>query len=497
MEKNSTYIAIDLKSFYASVECTEKGLNPLDTNLVVADRSRTNKTICLAVSPSLKLFGISGRPRLFEVEQMIKQLNREREKKAPGGRFRGYSSSYAELMEDPALGIDYEVATPRMALYVDYSTRIYGIYLKYIAPEDIHVYSIDEVFIDATHYLDTYRMNGHDLAIRMIRDVLNATDITATAGIGTNLYLAKVAMDIVAKHLPADRDGVRVAEIDERSYRELLWAHEPLTDFWRVGRGIQRRLAKYDLYTMGDIARYSLDHSERLYKEFGVNAELLIDHAWGYEPCTMKDIKAFRPSKNSHGSGQVLTEPYSFDKARIVVREMAEELALDLVEKGLVTNSVSLIVSYDTTSDLTGFEGEITTDWYGRTAPKPTGGTAKLNRLTDSSRLISEAVMAIYDSAVHPGLLIRRLGVNANGVIPRDQRQNRPEYIQTDLFSDTEEMIRQEERDKEELERESRRQEAVLKIKQRFGKNAVLLGTSLEDGATGKLRNEQIGGHKK
>ncbi len=458
------YIAIDLKSFYASVECVERGLDPLTAKLVVADETRTDKTICLAVSPALKALGIPGRARLYEVKQKAK---------------------------------DFIIAMPRMAYYISYSTRIYNIYLRYIAEEDMHVYSIDEVFIDATNYLDTYKMNGHELAIRMIQDVLTVTNITATAGIGTNLYLAKVAMDIVAKHMPADKDGVRVAEVDERSYRELLWAHEPLTDFWRVGRGIQRRLAKYDLYTMGDIARFSLNHSERLYQEFGVNAELLIDHAWGYEPCTMRDIKAFRPSKNSHGSGQVLTEPYSFEKARIVVREMAEELALDLVEKGLVTNSVSLFVSYDTASDLTGYEGAVGTDWYGRTAAKPSGGTAKLKRYTDSSRLICEAVMAIYDSTVHVGLLIRRLGVNANGVIPRDRKLNKLEYIQTDLFSDTEEILRREEKEKEELERESRRQEAVLKIKQRFGKNAVLLGTSLEDGATGKLRNEQIGGHRK
>ncbi len=497
MERKPCFIAIDLKSFYASVECAEAGLNPLNTNLVVADKSRTSKTICLAVSPSFKSLGIPGRPRLFEVEQKVKELNRERERKAPGGRFRGYSSLLSELQADPGLGISYEVAVPRMGLYVDYSTKIYEVYLKYIAPEDIHVYSIDEVFIDATHYLDTYKMTGHDLAIRMIRDVLSETNITATAGIGTNLYLSKVAMDIVAKHIPADRDGVRIAEIDEMSYRKLLWAHEPLTDFWRVGHGIQRRLEKYGLHTMGDVARFSLDHDDLLYREFGINAELLIDHAWGYEPCTMKDIKNYRPSHNSLSSGQVLMEPYTFEKAKIIVREMTDTLVLDLVQKGLVTDNIGLYVGYDHTSDLTGYRGVVTADWFGRTSARPATGSVSLERYTASTKVICDAMMALYESIVSPDLLVRRVGVSANTVVPREMGTVKEEYVQTDLFSDTDEKILEEEREKEERKREARRQEAILSIKQKFGKNALLLGTSLEEGATGRLRNEQIGGHKK
>ncbi|MBQ8996317.1 MAG: DNA methylase [Oscillospiraceae bacterium] len=495
-DKEKVYIAIDLKSFYASVECAVRSLDPLNTNLVVADKSRTNKTICLAVSPALKSFGIPGRPRLFEVEQKVEELNRQRSRNNKYRRSQGKSVYLSELNAQPSLEIDYLVATPQMGLYIEYSNRIYETYLKYIAPEDIHVYSIDEVFIDATNYLETYRVDAHDLAMMMIQDVLQKTKITATAGIGPNLYLCKVAMDIVAKHIPADKDGVRIAEVDVNSYRRLLWKHEPITDFWRVGRGYANRLAMYGIHTMGDVARYSLEHEDILYREFGVNAELLIDHAWGYEPCTMKDIKDYKPSSNSLSSGQVLMEPYTFEKAMIVVREMANALAGDLIDKGMVTDHVSLFVGYDTSNDLDSYSGQVVKDWFGKKIPKPAGGSAMLKRPTSSSKMITDAIIGIYRKTVNPKLLIRRLNLAVEHLVAQEA-VSREEYIQTDLFSDVQEEIRQEEEEKKVLEKENDRQRAVQELKQKYGKNAVFLATSLEEGATGRQRNEQIGGHKK
>lgn len=468
---NRKYIAIDLKSFYASVECVERGLDPLTTRLVVADESRTEKTICLAVSPALKAYGIPGRARLFEVYQK-------------------------------AQGIDFVIAKPRMAKYIEVSCKIYDIYLKYIAPEDIHVYSIDEVFMDVTNYLATYKKSAHELAMTMIRDVLKQTGITATAGIGTNMYLAKVAMDIVAKKMPADKDGVRIAELDEMSYRKQLWNHFPITDFWRVGRGIAEKLSMYGLDTMGKVARQSIDNEELLYKLFGVNAELLIDHAWGWEPCTIDYVKAYRPETNSMSSGQVLTEPYSFEKARIVVMEMADAISLDLVAKRLVTDQLVLTVSYDRESltrpeIASKYHGEVVTDYYGRTVPKHAHGTANLDGHSSSSKAIVDAVMSLYDSMVNKDLLIRRLNISTNHIVPEEtlssSSSQREKAIQLDLFADQGKAS-----SKGDLEgkKERRMQEALISIKQRFGKNAILKGTSYAEGATAKQRNKQIGGHR-
>ena len=494
-EKPRTYIAIDLKSFYASVECVEKGFDPLDTNLVVADESRTNRTICLAVSPALKSFGVSGRPRLFEVEQAVAKINRERFGKA--GRVTGKSCLSHKLAEDPSLALDYVVAMPRMALYIEYSTKIYDIYLKYVAKEDIHIYSIDEVFIDATDYLNTWKMNGHQFAMKIIEDIMMSTGITATAGIGRNLYLAKVAMDIVAKHKQPDKDGVRIAELDEMSYRRLLWTHEPLSDFWRVGRGIQKRLLeKFNIRTMGDIARFSLRADGALYDEFGINAELLIDHAWGYESCTMKDIKRYVPSASSSGIGQVLMEPYSFEKARVVCKEMIDSLCLDLVDKGLVAESVSLYVGYDAKSDLSHYEGKITKDWYGRKGAKPAGGSLQLKAPTSSVKIITDAVISIYDAAVDPHLLIRRINVAASRVVPKSSVEGKERIEQFSLFEDPDKKKEELEKEKIDEKKEEDLAKAILNIKQRFGKNAVLKGTNYEEGATGRQRNEQIGGHR-
>ncbi|MCD7750577.1 MAG: DNA methylase [Lachnospiraceae bacterium] len=499
---NRSYIAIDLKSFYASVECAERGLDPLTTNLVVADKSRTEKTICLAVSPSLKSCGISGRARLFEVVQRVKEVNADRQKRAPGHTFMGSSTNIHELRENPSLALDYIVATPQMAHYIRRSTDIYQIYLRYIAPEDIHVYSIDEVFLDVTDYLDTYRLTPHDLAMKMIRDVLKETGITATAGIGTNLYLCKIAMDIVAKHIPADADGVRIAELDEMTYRELLWTHEPLTDFWRVGRGYAERLKKLGLYTMGDIVRYSLDKAgeNRLYKEFGVNAELLIDHAWGYEPCRISDIKAYKPENNSISSGQVLQSPYEFEKARLVVREMTDALSLDLVDKGLVTDQIVLTIGYDVEnlSDpdrRKAYHGEVTTDHYGRRIPKSAHGSINLSRQTSSTRMMTEAAMELFDRIVDRNLLVRRMYVVANHVVTEDMvRPSEPEQLS--LFTDYEELFQTRAKEEAALEKEKRGQKAILELQKKFGKNAVLKGMNLEEGATGRERNGQIGGHR-
>ena len=501
-DSNRTYIAIDLKSFYASVECVERGLNPLSTNLVVADESRTEKTICLAVSPSLKAYGIGGRARLFEAVQRVREVNYQRRQNVPNYRFTDKSTDDNELKEHPELELDFIRAVPRMAFYIEYSTRIYEIYLKYIAPEDIHVYSIDEVFMDVTAYLDTYKMTAHELARRMIRDVLENTGITATAGIGTNLYLCKVAMDIVAKHIPADKDGVRIAEIDEMSYRKLLWDHRPLTSFWRVGRGIAEKLARYGIETMGDIARTSINNEALLYRLFGVNAELLIDHAWGWEPVGMEHIKAYRPENNSMSSGQVLQEPYTFEKARNVVMEMADAISLDLVEKRLVTNQLILTVGFDRKSlerpeIAARYQGNIVTDYYGRAVPKHAHGTANLNGYSSSSKEITEAVMSLYDRIVDHDLLIRRLNITTNNIIGETVAQSKSKVpVQLDLFTDYDALAIDEEKRNAERDKERKMQEAIIAIKHKFGKNAILKGTSFSEGATARDRNNQIGGHK-
>ena len=504
MQQNGqTYIAIDLKAFYASVECMERGLDPLTTNLVVADASRTEKTICLAVSPSLKAHGISGRARLFEVVERVKEVNAERRCKA-GGELSEKSCDANKLATDPSREVDYLIAPPRMAKYIQVSTQVYNVYLKYIAPEDIHVYSIDEVMMDVTNYLQTYRMTARELAKVMISDVLHTMGITATAGIGSNLYLCKVAMDIMAKHVQPDKDGVRIAALDEMSYREQLWAHRPLTDFWRVGRGYAKKLEAIGIYTMGDVARCSIGkpneyyNEELLYRMFGINAELLIDHAWGWEPCRMQDIKAYRPETNSVCSGQVLQCPYSFEKARLVVREMAEAVALDLLEKKLVTDQLTLTVGYDIENTAGGrYHGETVTDRYGRKIPKHTHGTANLPRKTSSARSITDAVLGVYDAKVNPKLSIRRLTITANRLVGEDTAQQEPEApVQFNLFDNVEVQEQRLREEEAKLKRERKIQEAMLDIKKKFGKNAILNGGSYLEGATAKERNKQIGGHK-
>ena len=495
-----TYIAIDLKSFYASVECVERGLDPLTTHLVVADVSRTEKTICLAVTPSLKAYGIGGRARLFEVAQRVREVNRARRRQA-GWKTTGKSANALELQAHPDWELDYIAAPPRMAHYIEVSTRIYQTYLKYIAPEDIHVYSIDEVFMDVTAYLGIYKMSAHDLAMKMIRDVLRTTGITATAGIGTNLYLCKVAMDIEAKHIPADKDGVRIAELDEMSYRRKLWDFKPLTKFWRVGPGIAERLAPYGIDTMGKIARLSEQNEELLYHLFGVNAELLIDHAWGWEPCTLDLVKQYRPEINSFSSGQVLQNAYDFRKARVVVREMADGAALDLVAKRLVTDQLTLTIGYDVESltrpDVRSkYHGEVTTDRYGRKVPKHAHGTANLDGPTSSSHAIVDAVMELYDRIVNPDLLVRRIYLNTNHVVDESATARNAQPEQLDLFADPEAEERKREQEQSALDKERRLQEARLAIKRKYGKNAILKGLNFEEGATAKDRNAQIGGHK-
>ncbi len=500
-----TYVAIDLKSFYASVECMERGLDPMKTNLIVADASRTEKTIGLAVSPSLKSFGIGGRPRLFEVVQRIKAVNAER-RRASGGRLTGRSVQIDEINADPHLAVDYIVAPPRMAYYMEYSTRIYHVYLKYIAPEDIHVYSIDEVFLDVTNYLKTYGMTARELTRTMMLDVLKATGITSTAGIGTNLYLCKIAMDIVAKRMPPDENGVRIAELTEQSYREQLWAHRPITDFWRVGQGYAQKLASVGLYTMGDVARCSVGspdayhNEELLYKLFGVNAELLIDHAWGWEPCTIADIKAYRPEENSICSGQVLQNPYPTDRARLVVMEMADLLALELVEKKLLTDQLVLTVGYDVENlknedTRNAYRGEVTFDRYGRATPKHAHGTANLEGYTASTKQILQAIGALYDRIIDPKLSVRRITITACRVVDEKTAASRTPCEQLDIFSMLEDAEAREAKEQAEM-REKKIQETMIDIKKKFGKNAILKGMNLEEGATAKERNRQIGGHK-
>ena len=505
--KQNTYIAIDLKSFYASVECIQRGLDPMTTNLVVADKSRTEKTICLAVSPSLKTYGISGRARLFEVVQKVKEANARRLQQIRAREFREFSSDNNKLQTDPHVGLDYIVAPPQMAKYMETSAAIYSVYLEYVAPEDIHVYSIDEVFIDATSYLNTYQLTPREFAMKLILAVLDRTGITATAGIGTNMYLCKVAMDIVAKHIPADKNGVRIAELDEMTYRRELWDHRPLTDFWRVGRGYAKKLEEHGMYTMGDVARCSVGKpgtyysEDLLYKLFGVNAELLIDHAWGWEPCSIADIKAYKPSTNSIGSGQVLHCPYDFEKAKLIVREMTDLLSLDLVEKGLVTDQIVLTVGYDI-ENLTDpkrsakYTGSVTTDHYGRKIPKHAHGTANLKRPTSSTMLIMDAVTELFDRIVDPTLLVRRVNIAANHVVSESDVPTETVMEQLDLFTDYEAEEKKHEEEAAALEREKRRQQAVLTIRKKFGKNAILKGMNLEEGATTMDRNNQIGGHK-
>lgn len=505
--KDRAYIAIDLKSFYASVECVQRQLDPMTTNLVVADAGRTEKTICLAVTPSLKAYGISGRARLFEVVQKVSEINAQRRCKAPGRTFCGSSCHDPDVRATPGLALDYIVAPPRMALYIEYSTRIYNIYLKYIAPEDIHVYSIDEVLIDATAYLNTYRLTARELASEMIQDVYNTVGITAAAGIGTNLYLSKVAMDIQAKHIPADANGLRIAELDEMSYRRLLWSHRPLTDFWRVGRGYAKKLEEHGLYTMGDIARCSLGkptdryNEDFLYKLFGINAELLIDHAWGWEPCTMADIKAYKPNSSSIGSGQVLHCAYPYDKAKLVVCEMTDLLALDLVDKNLVTDQLVLTVGYDI-ENLTDpmikkvYRGAITTDGYGRAVPKSAHGSVNLDRQTSSARLLMDAANALFERIVDKNLLVRRVNITASRVVDEASAQKKQAVEQLDFFTDASAAWDRREAEEAALAREKRMQLAMLSIKKKHGKNAILKGINLEEGATTKQRNRQIGGHK-
>ena len=477
--ENHIYIAIDLKSFYASVECRERDLDPLTTNLVVADAERTEKTICLAVSPSLKVYGIPGRARLFEVVQRVKEVNQERSQKLPKRMFEGSSCFSDELKEHPELSVTYVTAKPRMALYMKYSTQIYDIYLRYIAPEDMHVYSIDEVFMDVTHYLNTYHMTAKELASKMILDVMQETSITATAGIGTNLYLCKVAMDIVAKHVAPDANGVRIAELDEVTYRKLLWSHRPLTDFWRVGHGYRKKLEEAGLYTMGDIARCSIGeerdyyNEELLYKMFGINAELLIDHAWGYEPVTIADIRGYKPETNSIGSGQVLHCPYDFEKTKLIVREMTD--APDIRKK---------------------YHGEVKADRYGRFVPKHAHGTANLDTKTSSTAKIMDAVLDLYERIVDKNLLVRRVSVTANRVVDEHMVSNETEFTQMDLFTDYQALAEKQKAEQARMEKERRLQEVMLSVKKKYGKNAMLKGTNLQEGATMIDRNNQIGGHR-
>ena len=508
METSShTYIAMDLKSFYASVECVDRGLDPLNTNLVVADASRTQKTICLAVSPSLKSYGIPGRARLFEVISKVREVNAMRKVRSPGGRFLGKSTFADELQRHPELEVGFVTATPRMARYLEYSTQIYNIYLKYIAPEDIHVYSIDEVFLDVTQYLKTYGMTARELASRIATEILEKKGLTATAGIGTNLYLCKIAMDIVAKHMEPDDNGVRIAELDEISYRELLWDHRPLTDFWRVGGGYRKKLEAAGLYTMGDIARCSLGgeqdfyNEDFLYKMFGINAELLIDHAWGYEPTTIDLIKAYKPETNSISSGQVLQCPYEFEKGKLIVREMTDLLVLDLVEKHLVTDQMVLTIGYDI-DNLTdpkrrnAYHGEVTIDRYGRRVPKHAHGTINLKNQTSSTKQIMDAVMELYDRIVNPNLLIRRIYVVACRLSDESSAKQEDTFEQLDLFTDYAALEQKKQAEKVKKEKERKLQEAVLSVKKKYGKNAMLKGMNLQEGATSVERNRQIGGHK-
>ena len=491
------YAAIDLKSFYASVECQERGLNPITTNLVVADSSRTEKTICLAVSPSLKAYGIPGRARLFEVLQKVKEVNIDRKRKAPNQTFTGSSYDDIALKKNPDLELSYIVAPPRMSHYMKCSTNIYNVYLKWFSPEDIYVYSIDEVFIDITHYLKAYNMKARELITKVIQDVYETTGITATAGIGTNLYLCKVAMDIVAKHVEPNRNGVRIAGLDEMTYRKLLWDHRPITDFWRVGKGYAKKLEEHRIYTMGDIARVSIQNEELLYKLFGINAELLIDHAWGWEPVTIKQIKAYKPTTNSISSGQVLHCPYNYEQTKLIVKEMTELLTLDLVEKNLVTNQIVLTVGYDIENLIdpyisNSYKGAITIDRYGRKIPKHAHGTINLDHKTASTKIIMEATMKLYEKIMNKQLLVRRINITANNVVDEETAKKEKPFEQIDLFTNYQEKVEKTQEEKTEKEL----QKAMIDIKKRYGKNAILKGMNLQEGGTTIERNGQIGGHK-
>ncbi len=494
---NRVYICIDLKSFYASVECVERGLDPLDTNLVVADLSRTEKTICLAVTPSLKQYGLSGRSRLYEVIQKVNQINYERKRNIY--KFEGESHLDSELKNNPKLKLSYIVAPPRMNYYMKYSSKIYNIYLKYFAPEDIYVYSIDEVFCDITNYLKLYKSNPKDLVTKIIKDVYETTGITATAGIGTNMYLAKIAMDIVAKHEKANAQGVRIASLDEKSYREILWKHKPLTDFWRVGKGISKKLEENNMHTMGDIALCSIENENKLFKLFGINAELLIDHAWGYEPCTIKDIKSYKPTSNSLSSGQVLHEPYDYKKAKLIVKEMSELLSLDVLNNHYVTDTIVLNIGYDISnlnSNKITYDGEITKDFYGRLIPKPAHGTVRLDHKTSSTKLIISSIIDLYDKIINKDLLVRRINIAACNLIKEYNYTDKKVYKQFDLFSNNElESINKEKELKDEkIDNEIQR--TIISIKRKYGKNAILKGMNLEEGGTTISRNKQVGGHQ-
>ncbi len=499
-EENRIYVAIDLKSFYASVECVLRGYDPFDVNLVVADETRTEKTICLAASPAIKAHGVPGRARLFEVVEKAKAINAERRQAAPGRRLTGKSFFASELNRNPSLQFDFIIAPPQMAYYMKVSTEIFNIYLKYVAPEDIHVYSIDEVFIDATNYLATYKMNPREFTMMLIKDVLSSTGITATAGIGTNLYLCKIAMDIEAKHIEPDENGVRIAELDEMSYREKLWSHRPLTDFWRIGRGYATKLEANGFMTMGDVARCSINDEDRLYKLFGVNAELLIDHAWGWENAKIADIKAYTPENNSLSSGQVLPEPYSFEKGRLIVREMTDLLVLDLVKKRLVTDQMVLTVCYDVinlTDPAAEYSGEIKEDHYGRRAPKPAHGSINLGTFTSSTKKITEAVISLYERIVNPSLFVRRMYVVANHIVDeRSAPAETDEGEQLNFFTDYAARDEKRKADAAAMEKEKRMQLAVIEIQKKHGKNAILKGMNLEEGATTVERNNTVGGHK-
>lgn len=489
------YICIDLKSFYASVECVERGLDPLDTHLVVADASRTEKTICLAVTPSLKAYGISGRARLFEVNQKLREVNAKRKWNAPYHRFRGESYINSSLKSDPSLSASFIAAKPRMAYYIKYSMKIYKIYLKYFSPEDIHIYSIDEVFVDITSYLKANNKTPRELVMTVIQDIFNSTGITATAGIGTNLYLCKIAMDIVAKHIPPNQNGVRIAQLDENSYRRLLWSHRPLTDFWRIGKGYAKRLEEHGMFTMGDIARCSLDNEELLYKAFGINAELLIDHAWGWEPCTIEHIKSYAPENTSISSGQVLSSPYPYDKARLIIHEMADAVALQLVDKKCVTDQITINICYDIENVGKSFDGIVKTDRYGRKVPKEAHGTQNIE-YTSSARAIIKAALEIFDRIADPTLTVRRVNINVNHIIGENQIKNENKFEQLDLFSDPEAVLLERKAETKKLKNERSIQDAVIELKKRYGKNAVLKGMNFLDGSTARNRNDQIGGHR-
>ena len=496
MEEQHIYASIDLKSFYASVECKERGLDPITTNLVVADNSRTDKTVCLAVTPSLKAYGISGRARLYEVIRKVKEINEFR-RRACKGKFTGSSYDDIELKKNPSLELDYIVATPRMGYYMKYSTDIYNIYLKYFAPEDIFAYSVDEIFCDITHYLKTYKMTPVELITTVIQDVYKTTGITATAGIGTNMYLAKIAMDIVAKHVEPDKNGVRIATLNEMKYRKLLWNHKPITDFWRVGSGTARRLAKYQIFTMGDVARTSITNEDLLYRLLGINAELLIDHSWGWEPTTIDMVKKYKPMTNSISSGQVLHHPYNYEKTKLIVKEMTELLTLDLVEKNLVTSQLVLTIGYDVDnlkdpSIRKLYNGEVTIDRYGRQVPKHAHGTVNIDHKTSSTKIIMEAVIDLYDRIINKDLLVRRINITANNVVNSNSVQEEKSFEQVNLFVDYEEINRKKQKEFS----EKRIQEAMINIKNRYGKNAIIKGMNLQEGGTTIDRNRQIGGHK-